>query len=228
MEAILFDMDGVILEGPRTDPQVYADATEQALTELGVDPTAAQCEKFRKFDTDAIADTADAHGIDPDEFWKLRDYRASALTHERVRSGKRDIYDDIEALYDLADRTSIALVTNNRHKTAEFVEDHFEFGFEAVRGRDPSMDGYRRRKPNPAYLEETLEELDVDGGLYVGDSGVDITAGHNAGLETAFVRRPHNRSSELPAEPAYELESLTELLDVLETSNTQQTDSRRE
>ncbi|MDJ1431089.1 HAD-IA family hydrolase [Halostagnicola sp. A-GB9-2] len=221
MEAILFDMDGIILEGPRTDPQVYADATEYALAELDVDPSPEQREDFRRFDTGVIADRAAAHGIDPDEFWKLRDDRASALTHERVRTGKRDAYNDIEALYELANRTTIALVTNNRHRTAEFVEEHFEFGFETVRGRDPSMDGYRRRKPNPAYLEATLDELCVDAGLYVGDSGVDIIAGYNAGLETAFVRRPHNRSTELPSEPTYELDSLTELLDLLEASNSQ-------
>ena len=221
MQAILFDMDGVILEGPRTDPQVYAAATEHALSELGIDPTPEQREAFGGFDPDVIADHAATHGIDPDEFWQLKDYRASELTHERVRSGARGVYDDVEALSDLADRTTTALVTNNRHRTAAFVDDHFEFGFESVRGRDPSIDGYQRRKPDPYYLEETLDELGVDDGLYVGDSGVDITAGQNANLETAFVRRSHNRSTELPAEPDYELESLTELLELLEAAGSQ-------
>ncbi|KDE57295.1 haloacid dehalogenase [Halostagnicola sp. A56] len=219
MQAILFDMDGVILEGPRTDPQVYANATDHALSELGIEPTDREREAFREFDPNGISERAAAHGFDADEFWKLRDDRASELTHERVRSGDRAVYDDAETLSELADRTTTALVTNNRHRTAEFVDDYFEFGFETVRGRDPSMAGYRRRKPNPAYLEETLDRLGVDGGLYVGDSGVDIVAGQNASLETAFVRRPHNRLVDLPAEPEYELESLTELLEVLETGD---------
>ena len=47
--------------------------------------------------------------------------------------------------------------------------------------------------------------------LYVDESGSDVPAAHRAGLDSAFVRRPHVRDAELPAEPTYEVETLHEV-----------------
>lgn len=219
MVPILFDMDGVILEGPRTDSQVYDDAADAALATLDADPTPAQRRTLRRHDVDGVVAACTELGIDPDRFWRVKEHYASAGTHDRIRSGERALYDDVDAIADLAERTSIGLVTNNRHETAEFVADYLktEFGttFDVVRGRDPTLEGYRRRKPDPYYLERALAELDVDEGVYVGDFPKDVTAGTAAGLETAFLRRPHNRGLECPANATNELESLSELGDVV-------------
>lgn len=218
MIPVLFDMDGVILEGPRTHPDVYADAADAALAELGAEPTPAQRADFRRHDHERIRRHCPDLGIDPDRFWELKEAEASQRTHDRLRSGERDTYDDIDAIRELGSRATIGLVTNNRHETAEFVADHTGIDFDIVRGRDPTFEGYERRKPDPYYLEETLEALDISEGLYVGDSPKDIVAGRAAGLETAFLRRPHNRERERPANATYELESLTELPSALESA----------
>ncbi|AXR80913.1 HAD family hydrolase [Natrarchaeobaculum sulfurireducens] len=212
---ILFDMDGVILEGRRTDPQVYADATDAALAELGVEPSRAQRSDLGSSDLEAVADRCAELEVDPATFWAAKEGHASAGTHDRIRSGERGRYEDSDVIDELAERTTTALVSNNRHATAAFVADYYDFDFDAVRGRDPTFEGYRRRKPDPYYLERTLDALDADGGLYVGDSPKDVVAGRAAGLETAFVRRPHNRDCAVP-EPTYELDSLWDLECVLE------------
>ena len=220
---ILFDMDGIILEGPRTQPGVYDAAADAALAELDADPSPAQRRDLRSQDTDAIVDRCDELGIDPDRFWRLKEGYASKGTHERIRSGERGLYDDVDALPDLADRTTIGLVTNNRHQTAEFVADYVAADFDVVRGRDPTIDGFHRRKPDPYYLEDALSDLDgIDADdpdvLYVGDSAKDVVAGAALGLETAYVRRPHNRDRDCPADATYELESLADLLAVVNSS----------
>lgn len=214
---ILFDMDGIILEGPRTHPQVYDDAADAALADLNADPTPAQRRELRRQDTDVIVDRCGELGLDPDRFWRLKERYASAGTHDRIRSGERGRYEDADVIHELADRTTIGLVTNNRHETADFVADYFEFDFDVVRGRDPTIDGFHRRKPDPYYLEDALSDLDptVDGGIYVGDKRKDVRAGAAVGLETAYVRRPHNRDRECPADATYELESLAELLELV-------------
>ncbi|MDF9745692.1 HAD family hydrolase [Natrinema salsiterrestre] len=219
MTVVLFDMDGVILEGLRTDPQVYADAADAALAELDADPTPPQRRDFRNHDEERIRTHCTELGIDPSQFWERKEAYASSGTHDRLRSGERDPYDDIDAIRDLGDRTAIGLVTNNRHETAEFVADYFGFDFDVVRGRDPTFDGYDRRKPDPYYIEDALADLGVTDGLYVGDSVTDVTAGHAAGLETAFLRRPHNRDRERPPNATHELESLTELPSIVEPSD---------
>ncbi|MFC4544249.1 HAD family hydrolase [Halosolutus amylolyticus] len=218
MEPVLFDMDGVILEGPRTDPQVYDDAADAALADLGADPTPAQRRSLRQHDLEGVEATCTDLGIDSDRFWRLKEHYASVGTHERIRSGDRGLY-DVDAIADLGGRTTIGLVTNNRHETATFVADYLEseFGvaFDVVRGREPTFEGYRRRKPDPYYLERALGDLGVEGGLYIGDFPKDVTAGTAAGLETALLRRPHNRGLERPADATYELESLAALLDTV-------------
>lgn len=214
-QPILFDMDGVILEGPGTDPQVYVDAADAALADLGADPAPAQRADLCRNDLENVADHCESLGIDPARFWELKERYASQGTHERLRTGERGLYDDIDAIERLADRTTIGLVTNNRHETAEFVADYVDIDFEVVRGRDPTFEGYRRRKPEPDYIEEALDELGIREGFYVGDSIKDVTAGRAAGLETAFLRRPHNRDLDRPAEATVELESLAALGDVV-------------
>lgn len=215
MTAVLFDMDGVILEGPRTHPQVYVDAADAALAEFDVDPTPSQRRDFRDHDHERIRRHCRDLGIDLAQFWKRKETHASSGTHDRLRSGERGTYDDIDAIHEIAERTTTGLVTNNRHETAEFVADYYGFDFDVVRGRDPTIEGYERRKPDPSYIEEALEALGVTNGIYVGDSETDVTAGHAAGLETAFLRRPHNRERSVDA--THDLTSLTELASLLES-----------
>ncbi|SDQ32704.1 haloacid dehalogenase superfamily, subfamily IA, variant 1 with third motif having Dx(3-4)D or Dx(3-4)E [Natronobacterium texcoconense] len=212
---VLFDMDGIVLEGPRTDPSVYANAADAALAELGADPTETQRTELRHGGPETVVDRCEELEIDPDRFWELKETYASRGTHDRIRSGERGLYDDVDVIGDLSRRTTTGLVSNNRHETVEFVADHLGFEFDVARGRDPTLEGYRRRKPDTYYLDETLSKLDASEGLYVGDKPKDVVAGTAAGLETAFVRRPHNRDLDRPADATYELESLTELLEIV-------------
>ena len=208
---ILFDMDGVLLEGPRTDPQVYAEAADMALSELGADPTAPHRDDLRQHDLDTVRARCTALEIDSAAFWELKERYASDITHEQIRSGERGLYDDIDAIGELTATTTVGLVTNNRHATAEFVADYVPFDFDVVRGRRPTFEEYTRRKPDPYFLEDALSELAVNSGIYVGDSLKDMTAGRAAGLETVYLRRPHNRDVDRPTDATRVLESLSAL-----------------
>jgi N-acetyl-D-muramate 6-phosphate phosphatase len=215
-DAILFDMDGVILEGPRTYPGVYDRAADRVADELELDPTPDQRGALRDYSYASVEAACDALDGDPAEFWRRKEAEASRLTAERVRNGSRAIYDDVSALDSLAERTTLALVSNNRHETARFVAEYVPVPFAAARGRDPTVEGWRRRKPKPDYLLETLAELDAEDGVYVGDREADVVAAERAGLEPAYLRRPHNADDPLPPGATYELETLAELLDVVD------------
>jgi phosphoglycolate phosphatase-like HAD superfamily hydrolase len=94
----------------------------------------------------------------------------------------------------------------------EAVVDHHALDvFTVVRGREPGLEGFRRRKPEPYYLLETMERLGADRGLYVGDRETDMVAAERAGLEGVFVAREHNADVELEVEPAARIGSLAEL-----------------
>ena len=206
-------MDGVLLEGTGTPSWVYAAGADVAVDELLPEdnPPDEDRRLLRTCGfTDELVACCDRLGIDAPTFWRLKDQRASAIEAERIRSGERGLYDDVDAIRDLVASRPSALVSNNRAETVSFVADHFDLGFDVVRGREPTRDAYERRKPRPDFLEAALEELDADAGVYVGDRHTDVEAAERAGLEAVFVERPHNRDVELPT-TATVVSSLIEL-----------------
>ncbi|WP_058365622.1 HAD family hydrolase [Haloparvum sedimenti] len=220
-DAILFDMDGVLLVGAGTDPGVYRMAAHDALREVGVDPPTVSDGHAETLEavhySDEMATACDALDVDRDRWWAARERNASRRTNARVRSGARRRYDDVAALPDLASDRRLGLVSNNRHATAAFVADFcFPGVFEAVVGREPTVADYRRRKPEPTLIDRGLGTMEATAGLYVGDRETDVVAAERAGLDTAFVERPHNESSDLDADPTIMVESLYDLRDRLE------------
>ncbi|GAB3410560.1 HAD family hydrolase [Haloparvum alkalitolerans] len=217
-DALLFDMDGVLLVGAGTDPGVYRMAAHDALRELGVDPPSVPAGDADALEavhySDEMATACDALDVDRDRWWAARERHASRRTNARVRSGARRRYDDVAALPDLAADRRLGLVSNNRHATAAFVADFcFPGVFEAVVGREPTVADYRRRKPDPALVERGLTAMDATTGLYVGDRETDVVAAERAGLDAAFVERPHNDAADLDAEPTHVVASLYDLRD---------------
>ncbi len=70
--------------------------------------------------------------------------------------------------------------------------------------------------PDPHYLNEALDALGAAGGVYVGDRATDVIAAERAGLDGVLLRREHNAALDPDVEPTVEVESLRELVDVVE------------
>ena len=215
---VLFDMDGVILEGWGTNTAVRRRALEDLLEEreLTVDDDCREALAAEGYGDDFRA-ACEQIGVDPVAFYRARDRRSAKRTVSRLAAGSRRLCADVDALGAIAERAAVGLVSNNYQPTVEFVVDHFrltEFG--VARGRDLGPDGYRRRKPNPHYLNEALDALGASEGLYVGDRATDVIAADRAGLDSAFIRRDHNAGLELDVEPTAEVGSLEELLPLVD------------
>ncbi|XVH30617.1 HAD family hydrolase [Haloferacaceae archaeon DSL9] len=214
---LLFDMDGVILEGWGTDPAVHTAALDEALAAYGVDPSVEQYELLDRYEyTNDFETTCDALGLDAAEFYAARETNSATRAIDRLRAGTRGLYDDASALDALADQATLGLVSNNYHSTVSFVVEEYDLEmFAFVRGRDESVEGFRRRKPDPHYLREGLTALGVDEGLYVGDRETDLLAAARAGLDSVYVRRDHNDRVEPSVEPTHEIERLDDLLELV-------------
>jgi N-acetyl-D-muramate 6-phosphate phosphatase len=213
--AVLFDMDGVILEGYGTDPRVHTHALEDAVTDLGldVDPTAEHLAALDTYEyTDEFVAACELIDVDPVEFYALREKHSARRSIDRIWSGARGLYDDVDVLDDLAAERALALVSNNYDPTVEAVVDHFGLeAFSFVSGRDLGVHGFLQRKPEPYYLERALRALGVGDGLYVGDRETDLVAAERAGLLPVFIRRRHNAAFEPDHDSYVEIESLEEI-----------------
>jgi phosphoglycolate phosphatase len=214
-EAIVFDNDGVIVEP--TDRAHLTDAVCEAFSEFGHEPDRDAVYRTVA-DSAGPAATVDAVGIadsiDVERFWTRREACAAATQKQLVRDDGKCLYDDVAALETLEAR--IGMVSNNQHETVSFIVDHHGLDFfETVHGRDPSVAGAERKKPDPYYLERALSELGTREALYVGDSEVDIEAARRAGVDSAFLRREHTADTDLAVEPTYEVPDLRRLAELV-------------
>lgn len=210
-DAVLFDMDGVLLQGPATPASVYANAADDAIAEFGLDLPEGERQILRKYNFDEqFADRCRELDVDPDRFWQTRERFASERANERLDAGRREPYSDTSIVTELP--IPLGIVSNNRHRTVEFVANSLFSGqFDVAIGREPTPEGFHRRKPESYYLERAVGELDIERALYVGDRGSDLEAARAAGLDGVFVRRDHNRSMTFDQPPTVDIDGLDEL-----------------
>ncbi|RDI72050.1 HAD family hydrolase [Halopelagius longus] len=209
-DAVIFDDDGVLAVPTATD--VRRRAVRTAFAEFSVEPTTEGVDSVVHGSIARIRRVCDVHGIDHEEFWKRHEAAAAAAQIEAMERGRKTLYDDVSALSGLDQ--PMAVVGDTQREAVEHLVDRFglEDLFEAAYGREPSVEGFRRRKPSPHYLARAVEELGAENVLYVGDSNVDVLAASRAGVDSAFVRRPHRANYELAADPTYEVRSLRDVV----------------
>ena len=215
--AIVFDVDGVLLSLHSDYPGVYREGVAEAFRSFGVEPPETELDAFVGSATiDGMSAVCERHGLDFETFWARREEEVSALQRRMMVRGERTPYDDCSTLPELANSHALGIVSSNQHATIRHMLEHFEFEshFETSYGREPTVEGFRRVKPDVHYLERALEDLGTRSALYVGDSTCDVVAANEAGLDSAFLWRSHRDGYELDAEPTYEIDSLVELLDI--------------
>ncbi|RQH03086.1 HAD family hydrolase [Natrarchaeobius oligotrophus] len=210
-DAVVFDNDGVLTT--LTDREVLLEAITDAFREVGVaEPPAEQVRTLLGPDVDSVRRIARDHGVDAEALWEARERAAVTAQFEELVAGRKRPYEDIAILEELEVPTGV--VSNNQHETIANVLEQCDLAeFDVWYGREPSLEGIARKKPEPYYLERAIDDLGATNPLYVGDSPVDVIAADAAGVDAAFVRRDHRLESEPPTdpEPTYEIDSLEEI-----------------
>jgi len=208
-DAVVFDMDGVLLTGYHTPREVYREAVRETLVSMGHDGEIPEAIVDPE-DVAAFRRACERLGVDPKAVWAGRERGADERETDLIVDGERTLFDDVDALADLA--VPLAIVSNNRHRTVEFVVEHFGLPAATACGRDPTIEGYERRKPDPHYLTDVVEGLGVapERVLFVGDRRSDVQTAHNAGTAAALLARGGDPPPGEPA-PAHHISTLRAL-----------------
>jgi HAD superfamily hydrolase (TIGR01549 family) len=213
-DTVVFDNDGVLVG--RTQFTVLEAAMAETFEQFGV--TDADPEHVEQLTIGAtptsVIQVCREYGLDPDAFWRERDRVLSAAQQAEAREGRKTPYDDLGTLADLD--TTLGIVSSNQQATVDFLLDHFGLDdlFDTAYGRSPTLESLSCRKPNPHYIERALADLDADSALFVGDNESDITAAENAGIDSAFIRRPHRDDWDLNVWPTWDIDGLSDLHDI--------------
>ena len=216
-DAVVFDADGVLVAP--TDPDTSRLAIEKAFLTFGVSrPRRDHVDALIGVTPEKLTRICGAYDLDPETFWPERDRQAVRAQQRALRRGKKPLYNDVATLRSLGVDRNLAVVSNNQHETIRYVLDFFGIDglFETFYGREPSVEGLRRKKPDPHYLRRALSDLGAEksAALYVGDSNSDIEAARTVGIDSAFLRRPHRAGYTLDPRPTHEISSLAELSDL--------------
>jgi len=210
-ETILFDMDGVLLEGYHTDRAVYRQAAAATLADFGIDHGGDPPPDLVAPDTVAdIRATCDDLDLPTAPAWAYRERAATTIENESIVAGDRAAFPDADVLETLAEDCTIGVVSNNRHGTVRFVAAHFEWPVDAVRGRFPTLEEFAHLKPHPRLLLGELDRLGAEDALFVGDRRTDVEAAHRAGIDAALLTRSGDPTPG-EEEPRFHIESLAEL-----------------
>ena len=213
-DAVVFDFDGVLAH-PTPGP-VLAEAAREALQTVGVEPTPRVVSHARSSDLGRVRRLCAAHRLDPSTFMTVRDERTSAAQTRAMVDGRKPAYDDLDALAALDARgVETGIVSNNQQATVDGFLDAADLGVDVpvAYGREPSLDGLRRKKPRPHYLRLALRDLGVEAAetLYVGDKTKDVLAARAVGADAAFVRRSHREGYRVGVAPDHEVRTLYDL-----------------
>ena len=207
-DAVVFDNDGVLVD--TTDYDVLQEAAWRAFEEAGVeDPDPEHVESVVVGVTpESLSDVCERYGLSVEEFWRIRDRASHEAQREHVHAGGKQLFDDVSTLSNL--ELPMGVVSSNQQETVDFLLDHHGVSglFDTAYGRQPTIADLRRRKPDPHFIEKALSDLGAEDALYVGDRESDITAAVNAGVESAFIRRPHRRDHELSVQPDHVVEDM--------------------
>ncbi|MFC7044837.1 HAD family hydrolase [Halobacteriaceae archaeon GCM10025711] len=215
-DAVIFDNDGVLTTP--TPAAVNRASVRLAFQDHGV-PSPTEADVTAMFrDAAAVDAVCEAYGIDTEAFWATRERRAADGQAVELGAGTKRLYEDVAALRGLD--ADLGIVSNNQHRTIEYIVDRFDLDdlFATYYGRDPTLDGFRSRKPDPHYLERAVADLDADSVLYVGDTDCDVGAADRLGVDSVFLRRSHRTGYRLSDPPTFEVSSLTALVDLVNGS----------
>jgi HAD superfamily hydrolase (TIGR01549 family) len=213
-ESVIFDNDGVLLT--LTSMDTHQAGTRMAFQRVGVvDPRPEDLEAMRIGVTpDRLDDVCRRYDLDPERFWTARDGAISEAQRAAIRAGEKRPYGDVRLL----DRLDgpLGVVSSNQQATVDFAFDYFDLDrhFETVHARPPTIESLHRKKPRPYYIEQALADLGVSDALYVGDSESDVEAAQRAGIDAAFLRRPHTVDTDLSVTPEYEIGGLDDVVDL--------------
>lgn len=211
-DAILFDHDGVLVEGPSREAIVRA--ARETLRSFSVDASAADhVDALAARDASALAGFCRDHGIDTMEFCYRAARNFAREQYRELEAGARTVYADVAALRSLD--APLGVVSDNQPAVVEGLlrsAGLFDL-FETVRGSPYDPWGIERRKPDPYHIEAALDELDADSAAYVGDRTVDVAAANRAGVDAVLV----DRDGDAPAASGAtaRVESIAELPDAL-------------
>ena len=214
-DAVVFDMDGVILDSGLNDFQWMDQIRMKKAAELGYDYTKEDAIQIvQSTDISQLEELMNRKNMSLKEIEEI-EHRVQNAKISLIEHGAIRLFSETERILDEIDRP-VGLATNAPEKTAKFTLRYFGindyFGsFEALPLK--GMREYvKKKKPHPYLVEKASDELGAENPVMVGDTGSDIKAATNAGVDSVLVQSYSDGEN---LDPTYRIRNLAELRSIL-------------
>ena len=214
-DAVIFDMDGVILDSGLNDFQWMDQIRMKKASEMGYDYSKEDAIQIvQSTDVSQLEELMDRKGMSLKEVEEI-EHRVQNAKISLIEHGAIRLFSETENILQDIDKP-VGLATNSPEKTAKFtlryfgIHNYFD-SFEALSLND-LKDYVRKKKPHPFMLEKVQKDLDAENPVMVGDSGADIKSAKNAGLDSVLVQ---SYSDGKHLDPTHRIRNLAELKSVL-------------
>lgn len=188
---VAFDLDGVLLDSER-DHAWLDRALVAALEELELPADDDTLGALYPATVGRITELADELGLDPERLWDVRNAHYVRVKRSAIESGELRPFDDVEALYELAERHDLHVVSNSPETIVRsFVDTYgYEGLFDVLIGRGERLEDLHRLKPDPHPYERLVDALDgARPAVYVGDSDTDRAFAEATGMRYIHLPR---------------------------------------
>lgn len=190
-DAVIFDLDGTLLQSTSGDLSWMEDAVRRALEKQGLEAAESELLKLSGIrGSEKFAKACQEIGADPEDLWPVVEGERMKGKKQLIESGELGLEDGAEELLNFIHEQDVkaSVISNSPDLTVDLVVA--EFGLEALlhyfRGIT-TFEDLSHRKPDPVHIDYAMAELKSDNPLYVGDSQSDEVAARKEGIEDVLV-----------------------------------------
>lgn len=192
-DAVIFDLDGTLLQSTSSDLSWMEEAVVNALTERGFEvPEEGLMNLAGVRGDEKFSEACKEIGADPDVLWPVVERERMKGKKKLIESGDLELKEGAEEVLEFLHSRDVkaSIISNSPDLTVGLVVE--EFGLKKYlhyfRGIT-TFEDLSRRKPDPVHIDYALAELHCENPVYVGDSENDDVAARNEGIEDVILGR---------------------------------------
>jgi len=215
-DGIIFDQDGVLLDSGINKfhwmDQIRIDEAEKKGLKLGKD----EVKKIVKSSShETVEEILNDIGMTWEQLREL-ERKKENWKIERIEKGEITLFPKVKEVLQRIEHPT-ALVTNAPYMSTHFTLNYFGIKNYFDHVNAPRLKNikkfYDRKKPKPVMIHEAIEDVGLENPVMIGDSGSDIKAAENAGIDSIHIQ---SYGFESEAEPTYKADTVAEVTDIVE------------